>query len=76
MLHTAPIITEYYTREITARAYVLYKDSEGFLHACYSDTNTSRSPYTVAQRGLADPNVSDADKAVFQAIIDAVNAQE
>ena len=61
-----------FTREISARAYAIYEDEAGNRHVVYGSTVTSRSPYTVAQNGLADENASEADKAVFRAIVDAV----
>ncbi|MBQ3055647.1 MAG: Ig-like domain-containing protein [Oscillospiraceae bacterium] len=66
------IAEENYTREISARAYAIYEDANGNRQVVYSDVTTSRSPYTVAKNGLADASASETDKAIFQAIVDAV----
>ena len=65
-----------YTREISARAYAIYEDANGNQYVVYGSTVTSRSPYTVAKNGLADENASEEDKAIFQAIVDAVEGAQ
>ena len=62
------IPTARYTQEITARAYAIMDDGS----VVYSDIGASRSIYAVAKRGLENSSESDANKAVFQAIVDAV----
>ena len=58
-----------YQRSYTARAYAILDDGT----VVYGDTFSVRSIYEVAQNGLADENASEADKAVFRTIVDAVN---
>ena len=65
------IAVKNYTRAYTARAYVIYEDADGMTRVAYGNT-VSRSIYEVASNGLADDSASDSDKAVFQAIVDAV----
>ncbi len=57
-----------YAREYTARAYAIMDDGS----IVYADTGASRSIYAVAKRGLENPNESDANKEIFQAIVDTV----
>ena len=57
-----------YAREYTARAYAILDDGS----IAYADTGASRSIYAVAKRGLENPNESDANKEVFQQIVDIV----
>ena len=63
-----------YGRAISARAYAIVTDVYGNDHVIYGDAVTSRSVLQVAQNGLLDPNASAEDKAIFQQIVDAVNA--
>ncbi len=57
-----------YAREYTARAYAILDDGS----VVYADSGASRSIYTVAKRGLENSAETEANKAVFQAIVDAV----
>ena len=62
------IAAKNYAREYTARAYAILDDGS----VVYADTGASRSIYSVAKRGLENPNESDANKALFQSIVDTV----
>lgn len=62
------IPTTAYEQSITARAYI--KLANGAY--IYGSTSTARSVYEVAQNGLASETATDAEKEVFQAIVDAV----
>ena len=57
-----------YAREYTARAYAILDDGS----VVYADAGASRSIYAVAKRGLENPDESDANKGIFQTIVDAV----
>ena len=57
-----------YAREYTARAYAIMDDGS----VVYADTGASRSIYAVAKRGLENENESDANKEIFQSIVDTV----
>ena len=63
------IAVKNYTRSYTARAYAIFDNGT----IVYSDSGASRSIYQVAERGLQDPYASAENKAVFQAIVDAVS---
>ncbi len=60
-----------YAREYTARAYAIMDDGS----VVYADTGASRSIYAVAKRGLENPNESDANKEIFQSIVDTVEGE-
>lgn len=62
------IAAKNYAREYTARAYAILDDGT----VVYADTGASRSVYAVAKRGLENPNESDANKEIFQGIVDTV----
>ncbi len=61
------ILPENYKRSVTARAYAIMKDGT----VVYGDTYAARSPYEVAENGLASETATDEEKAAFQTIIDA-----
>lgn len=63
------IAVKNYTRAYTARAYAMFDNGT----VVYADSGASRSIYQVAERGLQDPYASEENKAVFQAIVDAVS---
>lgn len=69
---TAVIINikeRYYTREYTARAYAILEDGS----VIYGDTVSSRSVCAVAERGLQNPNETEANKALFREILSKAN---
>ena len=56
-----------YKRAITARTYAVLDDGS----VVYGETYTSRSPYQVAENGLASDRATEEEKALFEAIINA-----
>ena len=58
---------KHFKRAITARAYAVLDDGS----VVYGETYTSRSPYQVAENGLASDRATEEEKALFEAIINA-----
>ncbi len=58
---------KHFKRSITARAYAILEDGT----VIYGATYTARSPYQVAENGLASEHATDEEKALFEAIINA-----
>jgi len=58
---------KHFKRSITARAYAILEDGT----VIYGDTYTARSPYQVAENGLASEHATDEEKTLFEAIINA-----